>query len=155
MQLNRNLICFVVLFFIVGCNYNQIALNPNSNNLYTINYDDSITENIINNLNLVFDSTSVKNRESSIQITLSNYITNEYKIYAGKQLRSLEGEAYSSLILNLNGKKKVSKVIKITQRYKSDELNPFAEKEAFKLVQDNINKKIIDEVIFEISLHEM
>lgn len=155
MQLNRNLICFVVLFFIVGCNYNQIALNPNSSNLYTINYDDSIPENIINNLNLVFDSTSVKNRESSIQITLSNYRTNEYKIYAGKQLRSLEGEAYSSLILNINGKKKVSKVIKITQRYKSDELNPFAEQEAFKLVQDNINKKIIDEVIFEISLHEM
>lgn len=155
MQLNRNLICFVVLFFIVGCNYNQIALNPNSKNLYTINYDDSIPENIINNLNLIFDSASIKNREESIQITLSNYRTNEYKIYAGKQLRSLEGEAYSSLILNIDGKKDVNKVIKITQRYKSDELNPFAEKEAFKLILDNINKKIIDEVILEISLHEM
>ena len=81
MQLNRNLICFVVLFFIAGCNYNQIALNPNSNNLYTINYDDSIPENIINNLNLVFDSEPIKNSESSIQILSLIHISEPTRPY--------------------------------------------------------------------------
>ena len=48
-----------------------------------------------------------------------------------------------------------NKDIKIVKRYKSNELNPFAEKEMIKMIEKNIYKEILDEIIREVSSFEM
>ena len=54
-----------------------------------------------------------------------------------------------------NSQKAQDKSIEITKRYKSNELNPFSEKEMIKKVQENIYKEILDEIIREVSFFEM
>jgi hypothetical protein len=122
---------------------------------YVINYDNSIPESIKNKLNFVFNQSDIKDRKEAIQINLSGYQSSEYKIYAGAQLRSLEGEVSSSLTFNIDSPQDVQKEINIVRRYDSNELNPFADKEAYKLVKKNINDEIIDRIILEVSLLEM
>ena len=41
------------------------------------------------------------------------------------------------------------------KRYKSNELNPFAEKEMKKTIEENIYKEILDQIIREVILFEM
>ena len=50
-----------------------------------------------------------------------------------------------------NSEKAQDKSIEITKRYKSNELNPFSEKEMIKKVQESIYKEILDEIIREVS----
>jgi len=80
----------------------------------------------------------------------------EYTIYAGSALRSLEGEVTAKFELGIkNSQKAQDKSIEITKRYKSNELNPFSEKEMIKKVQENIYREILDEIIREVSFFEM
>ena len=41
------------------------------------------------------------------------------------------------------------------KRYKSNELNPFAEKEMKKTIEENIYKEILDQIVREVILFEM
>ena len=56
---------------------------------------------------------------------------------------------------NFSNKKSKNKNIKIVKRYKSNELNPFAEKEMIKMVEENIYTEILNEIIREVSFFEM
>ena len=94
--------------------------------------------------------------EAKNKIYIKNYSLQEYSIYAGSALRSLEGEVTAKFELGIkNSQKAQDKSIEITKRYKSNELNPFSEKEMIKKVQENIYKEILDEIIREVSFFEM
>jgi hypothetical protein len=155
MRFNKIIFSFIALIFLGGCNYSQVSINNELGEKYVINYDNSIPESIKNKLNFVFNQSDIKDRKEAIQINLSGYQSSEYKIYAGAQLRSLEGEVSSSLTFNIDSPQDVQKEINIVRRYDSNELNPFADKEAYKLVKKNINDEIIDRIILEVSLLEM
>ena len=86
------------------------------------------------------------------KIYIKNYSLQDYTIYAGSALRSLEGEVTAKFQLGIeNSEKAQDKSIEIAKRYKSNELNPFSEKEMIKKVQESIYKEILDEIIREVS----
>lgn len=155
MRSNKIIFSFIALILLGGCNYSQVSINNKLGKKYVINYDNSIPESVKNKLNFVFNQSDIKDRKEAIQINLSGYQSSEYKIYSGAQLRSLEGEVSSSLTFNIDSPQDVQKEINIVRRYDSNELNPFADKESYKLVKKNINDEIIDRIILEVSLLEM
>jgi outer membrane lipopolysaccharide assembly protein LptE/RlpB len=91
-----------------------------------------------------------------LKFILKIILFKSYSIYAGSALRSLEGEITVKFQLEIQTSQKThNKDIKIVKRYKSNELNPFAEKEMIKMIEKNIYKEILDEIITEVSSFEM
>ena len=147
--------CFLSLFLVSSCNFNQIVINPYDKGNYSVIADKSVPILLRNNIKSVFRFDE-DNANVEAKIYIKNYSFQEYSIYAGSALRSLEGEVTAKLQLEIQTSQKThNKDIKIVKRYKSNELNPFAEKEMIKMIEKNIYKEILDEIIREVSSFEM
>ena len=155
MKLRYSLILFISIFVISSCSYNQIALGPNSRENYLVFFDDSIPDSLKDILEISFNHSTLEDR-NKIRIYLSNFNSNNYNIYAGSSLRSLEGEVTTSIQLEIiSNLKKNNKSIKVLKRHKSSELNPFAEQEAKRSLKEIIDNEIYNQILLEVSLFEM
>jgi outer membrane lipopolysaccharide assembly protein LptE/RlpB len=143
----------LILLFISSCSFSQVSLNSELIANYSINYDESIPKSLTDQVNTIFN---IKKHDDDNQILLSEYAFNEYNIYAGSKLRSLEGELIAKIKFKItNGNETNNREIKVIRRYKSNELNPFAEKESIEMLKEDIFKEILNEILLEVSLFEM
>ena len=155
MKLHYYLIFFVSIFIVSNCSYNQMSLGPNSRENYLIYYDDSIPDSLKEKLDISFNHSTLED-EKKTRIFLRNFDSNNYNIYAGSSLRSLEGEVTASVQLEIISKLKTkNKSLKVMKRYKSSELNPFAEQETVESLKKIINNEIYNQLLLEVSLFEM
>ena len=155
MKLRYYLIFFISIFIVSSCSYNQIALGPNSRENYLVYYDDSIPDSLKEMLDISFNHSAFDDDEKT-RIYLKNFDSNNYNIYAGSSLRSLEGEVAVSIQLEIISKLKTkNKSIKVMERHKSSELNPFAEQETVESLIRIINNEIYNQLLLEVSLFEM
>ena len=151
----RYYLFFISIFVVSSCSYNQIALDPNSRENYLIYYDDSIPESLKEALDISFNHSALED-EKKTRIYLRNFDSNNYNIYAGSSLRSLEGEVTASVQLEIISESKTkNKSIKVMKRHKSSELNPFAEQETVESLKEIINNEIYNQLLLEVSLFEM
>jgi len=142
----------LILLFISSCSFSQVSLNSELIANYGINYDESIPKSLTDQVNTIFNT----KKHDDNQILLSEYTFNEYNIYAGSKLRSLEGELIANIKFKItNGNETNNREIKVIRRYKSNELNPFAEKESIEMLKEDIFKEILNEILLEVSLFEM
>ena len=145
----------LILLFISSCSFSQVSLNSELIANYSINYDESIPKSLIDQVNTIFNAKKHDDDDDN-QILLSEYTFNEYNIYAGSKLRSLEGELIAKIKFKItNGNETNNREIKVIKRYKSNELNPFAEKESIEMLKEDIFKEILNEILLEVSLFEM
>ena len=155
MKLRYYLIFFISIYVVSSCSYNQIALDPNSREKYLIYYDDSIPDSLKEILDIYFNQSTLEDKKKT-RIYLRNFDSNNYNIYAGSSLRSLEGEVTTSVQLEIISKStRKNKSIKVMKRYKSSELNPFADKETVESLKEIINNEIYSQLLLEVSLFEM
>ena len=155
MKLHYYLIFFIFIFIISSCSYNQIAFGPNSRESYLVYYDDSIPDSLKETLDISFNHSTLED-EKKTRIYLRDFDSNNYNIYAGSSLRSLEGEVTASVQLEIISKLKTkNKSIKVMKRHKSNELNPFAEQETVESLKKIINNEIHNQLLLEVSLFEM
>ena len=148
------LILLVAIFAVSSCSYNQLALNTNNEN-YVVYYDNSIPDSLKRTIAISFDNSKVEDRNKT-RIYLKNFNSSNYNIYAGSSLRSLEGEISAVIQLEIvNALKTKNKSIKIIKRHNSGELNPFAEKETIKTLQEIIDNEIYNQILLEVGLFEM
>ena len=155
MMLRYYLIFFISIFIVSSCSYNQIALDSNSRENYLVYYDDSIPDSLKEILDISFNHSALKD-ENKTRIYLRNFNSNNYNIYAGSSLRSLEGEVTVSVQLEIISKLKTkNKNIRVMKRHKSSELNPFAEQETVESLKKIINNEIYNQLLLEVSLFEM
>jgi hypothetical protein len=156
MRYSCKFFCFLSLFLVSSCNFNQIVINPYDKGNYSVIADKSVPILLRNKIENLFNFNDEDNANIEAKIYIKNYSFQEYAIYAGSALRSLEGEITAKFQLEIQTSQKThNKDIKIVKRYKSNELNPFAEKEMIKMVEKNIYKEILDEIIREVSSFEM
>jgi hypothetical protein len=156
MKLRYYLIFFISIFIVSSCSYSQIALGPNSRENYLVYYDDSIPDSLKEILDISFNHTTLDDDDEKTRIYLKNFDSNNYNIYAGSSLRSLEGEVTVSVQLEIISKLKTkNKSIKVMKRHKSSELNPFAEQETVESLKKIINNEIYNQLLLEVSLFEM
>jgi hypothetical protein len=155
MKVHYYLIFFISIFIVSSCSYNQIALGANSKENYLVYYDDSIPDTLKEILDISFNHSALED-EKKTRIYLRNFDSNNYNIYAGSSLRSLEGEITASVQLEIISKLKTkNKSLKVMKRYKSSELNPFAEQETVESLKKIINNEIYNQLLLEVSLFEM
>ena len=155
MKLRYYLIFFISIFIVSSCSYSQIVLGPNSRENYLVYYDDSIPDSLKEILDTSFNHTTLDDDEKT-RIYLKNFDSNNYNVYAGSSLRSLEGEVTASVQLQIISKlKTINKSIKVSKRHKSSELNPFAEQETVEILKKIINNEIYNQLLLEVSLFEM
>ena len=146
----------IVLIFVSSCNFTQVVINANAKANYDIGFDESVPSLLNEKIKSVFNFNAADENNANAKIHIKNYTLNEYSIYAGSALRSLEGEITAKFQLEIKTSEKTyNKNIKIVKRYKSNELNPFAEKEMKKTIEENIYKEILDQIIREVILFEM
>ena len=146
----------ISLFLVSNCSFNQIAISSYNIENYIISSDKTIPALLNTRIRNVFSFSDEENNNAKAKIYIKNFSKQDYSIYAGSALRSLEGEITAKIQLKIQTAKKTHKKdIKIVKRYKSNELNPFAEKEMIKVIEENIYKEILDEIIREVNFFEM
>ena len=156
MRYSNKIFTPITLLLLCSCNFNQIVINSLDKGNYSISFDESVPTRLNEKIKSTFNIYEENGLEAKNKIYIKNYSLQEYSIYAGSALRSLEGEITAKFELGIkNSQKAQDKSIEITKRYKSNELNPFSEKEMIKKVQENIYKEILDEIIREVSFFEM
>lgn len=156
MRYSNKIFTSITLLLLCSCNFNQVVINSLDKGNYSISFDSSVPFDLNKGIKSAFNFSNENDAKSKAKIYIKDYSFQEYSIYAGSALRSLEGEVTAKFELGIkNSQKAQDKSIEITKRYKSNELNPFSEKEMIKKVQENIYKEILDEIIREVSFFEM
>ena len=146
----------VILFlalFVSSCGYNQVVIKGGDLNFDSIKFDESVPQNFKDQVSYFFNVGSSK--ENSY-LGITSYVAKEYNIYAGDALRALEGEITLMLQVELRlNDSLVRKSFSSTKRYKSNELNPFAQSQMIKLLKESMQKDIIQQIMVEVSTLEM
>ena len=146
----------ITLFLLSSCNFNQVMINPLDKEDYSISFDSSVPFHLNKEIKSAFNFYNENDTEPKTKIYIKDYSLQDYTIYAGSALRSLEGEITAKFQIKIeNSEKAQDKSIEIVKRYKSNELNPFSEKEMIKKVKESIYKEILDEIIKEVLFFEM
>ena len=146
----------ITLFLLSSCNFNQVMINPLDKEDYSISFDSSVPFHLNKEIKSAFNFYNENDAEPKTKIYIKDYSLQDYTIYAGSALRSLEGEITAKFQIKIeNSEKAQDKNIEIVKRYKSNELNPFSEKEMIKKVKESIYKEILDEIIKEVLFFEM
>ena len=142
----------ITLFLLSSCNFNQVMINPLDKEDYSISFDSSVPFHLNKEIKSAFNFYNENDAEPKTKIYIKDYSLQDYTIYAGSALRSLEGEITAKFQIKIeNSEKAQDKSIEIVKRYKSNELNPFSEKEMIKKVKESIYKEILDEIIKEVA----
>ena len=145
-------ILFLALF-VSSCGYNQVVIKGGGLNFDSIKFDETVPQNFKDQVSYFFNSGSSK--ENSY-LGITSYVAKEYNIYAGDALRALEGEITLMLQVELRlNDSLVRKSFSSTKRYKSNELNPFAQNQMIELLKESMQKDIIQQIMVEVSTLEM
>lgn len=145
-------ILFLALF-VSSCGYNQVVIKGGGLNFDSIKFDETVPQNFKDQVSYFFNVGSSK--ENSY-LGITSYVAKEYNIYAGDALRALEGEITLMLQVELKlNDSLVRKSFSSTKRYKSNELNPFAQNQMIELLKESMQKDIIQQIIVEVSALEM
>ena len=125
---------------LLGCSFSPINIESKFF-VKKLSYDLSIPEKIKNDLNIYIK----ENKSSLIEVKFFEFEIKENNFYGGKNLGSLESEIVGSIqIQGLTGDTK--KIIS-SKRFNTQSLNPLAQKELIKSIENQVikdlNKKIL------------
>tara|TARA_B100001094_G_scaffold262671_1_gene263952 strand:- start:373 stop:834 length:462 start_codon:yes stop_codon:yes gene_type:complete len=147
---------FLKIFFLIslyGCGYNQLISKPDINNSISITFDKSIPIPMVAKLKSTFDTNA---DSDAISVSIKNYSMKKYNVYGGNALRALEGElTLKTQIMIQSATKSSNKYLSSMKRYKSNELNPYAEDEMIKLLESEMQREILNKILIEVNFFEM
>jgi hypothetical protein len=147
---------FLKIFFLIslyGCGYNQVTSKPEIYSSVSITFDKSIPIPMVAKLKSTFDTNA---DSDAISVSIKNYSMKKYNVYGGNALRALEGElTLKTQIMIQSATKSSNKYLSSMKRYKSNELNPYAEDEMIKLLESEMQREILNKILIEVNLFEM
>ena len=145
-----------LIFLIAACNYNQVSFSKINDYKYLINYDTTIPEIMKSGAELKFNSTNSNGSNKIINLYFKEFKFDRYDIFSGPALRASEVEIRSKVKVTFDYKsKKYNKNFMSMKRFKSNELNPFADKEKLQYLKNQQMNDILDQIHIEVSLIEM
>jgi hypothetical protein len=147
---------FLKIFFLIslyGCGYNQVTSKPEIYSSVSITFDKSIPIPMVAKLKSTFDTNA---DSDAISVSIKNYSMKKYNVYGGNALRALEGElTLKTQIMIQSATKSSNKYLSSMKRYKSNELNPYAEDEMIKLLEREMQREILNKILIEVNFFEM
>ena len=150
------LVLLALVLVVSSCNTSQFQKLDLNNSYYQLTFGKNVPLKLKQQATSVFtknqQSTSIKNN----YIEINNYLFKKYDVYAGNALRALETEISISIDIKVKKNDKfISKTIVSTKRFSSIELNPLAEKEMLKFVEEQLINDLIDKLIIEVKLIDL
>jgi hypothetical protein len=147
---------FLKIFFLIslyGCGYNQVTSKPEIYSSVSITFDKSIPIPMVAKLKSTFDTNADLD---AISVSIKNYSMKKYNVYGGNALRALEGElTLKTQIMIQSATKSSNKYLSSMKRYKSNELNPYAEDDMIKLLESEMQREILNKILIEVNFFEM
>ena len=150
------LVLLALVLAVSACNISQFQKLDLNDSYYQLNFGKNVPLSLKQQATSVFtkdqQSTSIQNND----IEINNYLFKKYDIFAGNALRALETEISISIDIKVKKNDKfISKTITSTKRFSSIELNPLAEKEMLKFVEEQLINDLIDKLIIEVKLIDL
>lgn len=156
MKIKYFLVLLALVLVVSSCNTSQFQKLDLNDSYYQLNFGKNVPLKLKQQATSIFtknqQSTSIQNNS----IEINNYLSKKYNVYAGNALRALETEISISIDIKVEKNDKfINKTIVSTKRFSSIELNPLAEKEMLKFIEEQLINDLIDKLIIEVNLIDL
>lgn len=156
MKIKYFLVLLALVLVVSACNTSQFQKLDLNDSYYQLNFGKNVPLKLKQQATSIFtknqQSTSIQNNS----IEINNYLSKKYNVYAGNALRALETEISISIDIKVEKNDKfINKTIVSTKRFSSIELNPLAEKEMLKFIEEQLINDLIDKLIIEVKLIDL
>ena len=154
MKLKSLFLYVFILFLINSCQFKQLSVDISKKDLFSVSFVNAVPDTFEKKLKFIFNSNS--KIDTQAKISIQEYILKNYDIFGGPSLRSLEGELNLKINIEISTEnKKIIKKLATYKRYKSNELNPFAQEQMIKALESEMQNELINQIIFEVNAFEM
>lgn len=150
------LVLLALVLVVSACNTSQFQKLSLNDSYYQLTFGKNVPLKLKQQATSVFTKNQQSTSTQNNNIEINNYLSKRYDVYAGNALRALETEISISIDIKVkkNGKF-ISKTIVSTKRFSSIELNPLAEKEMLKFIEEQLINDLIDKLIIEVKLIDL
>ena len=156
MKIKYFLVLLALVSFVSACSISQFQKLDLDNSYYQLTFGKNVPLKLKQQATSIFTKNQQSPSTQNNKIEINNYLTKRYDVYAGDALRALETEMSISMDIKVNKNSKfISKTIMSTKRFSSIELNPLAEKEMLKFVEEQLINDLIDKLIIEVNLIDL
>jgi len=150
------LVLLVLVLVVSACNSSQFQKLDLNDSYYQLTFGINVPLKLKQQAKSVFTKNQQSNFIQNKDIEINNYLFKKCNVYAGNALRALETEISISIDIKVKKNDKfISKTIVSTKRFSSIELNPLAEKEMLKFVEEQLINDLINKLIIEVKLIDL
>ena len=156
MKIKYFLVLLVLVFVVSACNTSQFQKLDLNDNYYQLTFGKNVPLKLKQQATSVFTKNQQSTSKQNNNIEINNFLSKQYDLFAGNALRALETEISISIDIRVKKDDKfISKTIVSTKRFSSIELNPLAEKEMLKFVEEQLINDLVDKLIIEVNLIDL
>mgnify|MGYP001357143262 CR=1 FL=1 len=165
MRYTKGLLLILLSIVITSCNLNEYQKLQLDKNKYYFSFDQEVPNNFQLKIKKVFGDNFEKVDNEKIHINVSSFDLNKYDVYSGTSMRALEIELIAKLNFSIDDSKSMKmdhsmhsnniKTINSMKRFSSIELNPLAENQMSKFMEDEIMNDVIEQLILEVNLIDL
>ena len=147
MIFEKKLCIIIICLVMVSCNLNQYSKFSFESDKFYFTFNNNIPSSLKTKINSI-NNLSSDNANSKIQVNIKDYNINRYDIYSGSALKALVFEIFTKNSI-------ITKNINVVKRSNAIELNPLAENEMFKYIEEEIMNDLIRQLTLEVTLIDL
>ena len=174
MRYTKGLLLILLSIMITSCNLNEYQKLKLDKNKYYFSFDKEVPNNFQLKIKKVFGDNFEKVNNEKIHINISRFDLNKYEVYSGTSLRAMEIELKAKLNFSIDVSKSIKiehsmhsnhsmhmnhsnniKTINSMKRFSAIELNPLAENQMSKFMEEEIINDVIEQLILEVNLIDL
>ena len=154
MRYTKGLLLILLSIVITSCNLNEYKKLQLDKNKYYFSFDQEVPNNFQLKIKEVFGDNFEKVDNEKIHINVSSLDLNKYEVYSGTSLRAMEIELKAKLNFSIDNSNNI-KTINSMKRFSAIELNPLAENQMSKFMEEEIINDVIEQLILEVNLIDL
>ena len=165
MRYTKGLLLILLSIVITSCNLNEYQKLQLDKNKYYFSFGQEVPNNFQLKIKKVFGDNFEKVDNEKIHINVSSFDLNKYDVYSGTSLRAMEIELKAKLNFSIDDSKSMKmdhsmnsnniKIINSMKRFSAIELNPLAENQMSKFMEEEIMNDVIEQLILEVNLIDL
>ena len=174
MRYTKGLLLILLSIVITSCNLNEYKKLQLDKNKYYFSFDQEVPNNFQLKIKEVFGDNFKKIDNEKIHINISSFDLNKYEVYSGTSLRAMEIELKAKLNFSIDDSKLIKmdhsmhsnhsmhmnhsnniKTINSMKRFSAIELNPLAENQMSKFMEEEIINDVIEQLILEVNIIDL
>ena len=154
MRYTKGLLLILLSIVITSCNLNEYKKLQLDKNKYYFSFDQEVPNSFQLKIKEVFGNNFEKVDNEKIHINVSSFDLNKYEVYSGTSLRAMEIELKAKLNFSIDDSNNI-KTINSMKRFSAIELNPLAENQMSKFMEEEIINNVIEQLIIEVNLIDL